>query len=169
MSNDEPTSLQDVARRALDKHEGVSGRQLDAIARDKGLKIVYTTINHMAAGTYKSRPGRPTLEALAELSGLPLEQVYAAARLPMPMKPFRDDIPDDADLLDGPQRRAVIDTIRLFAQQNKANAALRAELEGGGGRAGSPAPNTDRVIEDEPITPKDAGEPRARRRPAPPG
>lgn len=140
MSNDEPQTLRDVAKAALAK-SGVGGRALDRLAKQKGLTIAYTTINHMAAGTYKSRPGRPTLEALAALSGYTLEQVYRAARAPMPLKPLRDDLPDDADLLDGPQRRVVIDAIRLFAQQNRELATLRAVTGEDGDRHVSAAAN----------------------------
>lgn len=129
MSNDEPQTLKDVAQAALDNNRGMSGRQLDAEAKRRKLKIVYTTINHMAAGTYKSKPGRETLVALAELSGYTLEQVYRAARLPMPLKPFRDDLPEDADHLTGTQRRVVLDAIRQFAQQNLHAHALELELE----------------------------------------
>ena len=114
-----PRSLRDVAQRALDKHEGVSGRELDRIAKRRGLKIVYTTINHIAAGTYKSKPSRGTLEALADLSGYPRAVVYAAAEQPMPLASLADQLPPDADLLTGAQRDAVLAIIRQFATTNR--------------------------------------------------
>lgn len=120
MSNDEPKSLRDVARAALDRHKGVSGRQLAEIARGKGLTIVSTTINHMAAGTYTSRPTAKTLDALAELSGLSREVVYRVADQPLALAPLRDALPPDADLLDGPQREAVLAVIRQFAAAQRA-------------------------------------------------
>lgn len=129
MSTDGPQSLREVAQAALDNNRGVSGRQLGELAKKKGLKIVYTTINHIAAGTYTSRPSKDTLHALAVLSGFSLDEVYAAAKMPAPMAPLRDDLPPDADLLQGPQRRLVIETIRLLAQQDRRLAELDVELE----------------------------------------
>jgi hypothetical protein len=131
MSNDDPQTLKDVAQAALDNNRGMSGRSLDVEAKRRGLSIVYTTINHMVAGTYKSTPGRKTLEALAELSGYSVEQVYRAAKVPMPMRPLAEDLPPDSDLLTGPQRRVVIDTVRLFAQQNRALHESEARAKGG--------------------------------------
>lgn len=131
MSNDAPLTLKDVANAALRK-QGVSGRQLQEKARKDGWTISYTTVNHLAAGSYNSRPSRSTLEALAGLSGIPLEDVYAAAEMPMPLKPLSEDLPPEADLLDGAQRRVVIDAIRQFAQQNRRLADLQFELEKAG-------------------------------------
>jgi hypothetical protein len=131
-----------VAQAALDSNPGTTGRELDRQAKKRGLSIVYTTINAMAAGTYNSRPSRKTLEALSELSGFSLEEVYAAAKMPLPLKPLRDDLPPDADLLDGTQRRIVIDAIRSFAQQNRRLAELNADLKELMGNAEHPAPKT---------------------------
>ncbi|MDF9717641.1 hypothetical protein [Nocardioides sp. ChNu-99] len=138
MSNDEPRTLRDVALAALDRHKGVSGRQLAVIAKGKGLTIVATTINHIAAGTYRSKPSPKTLDALAELSGYTREQVYRVADKPMAMAPLRDVLPPDADLLDGPQREAVIAVIRQFAAAQKA----LYDREEVGHDAGSAAPTS---------------------------
>lgn len=143
MSNDVPANLREVAQRASLRHGGAKGRGIAREAERIGVTMTHTTFDNLLTGRYKSRPGRETLEALAALSGCTLEQVYTAAGEPLPMSPLRDDLPPDADLLTGTQRRVVIDTIRLFAQQNKALAALRDELdEGGGAHAGGAAPNT---------------------------
>lgn len=140
MSNDEPQTLRDVAEAAVLRNGGVRGRGLGRIAEKRGLTLSYTTVDKILDGTYKSTPTRKTLEALAELSSYSLEQVYRAAKLPVPLRPLRDDLPADADLLDGPQRRVVLDTIRLFAQQNKALATLRGDLDEGGEADGDAAP-----------------------------
>lgn len=129
MSNDEPQSLRAVAQAASDRHDGARGRALGRAAEKAGQTIAYTTVDKILDGTYKSRPTRKTLDALAYLSGYSREQVYAAAGEPLPLKPLQDDLPPDADSLTGPQRRVVIDTIRLFAQQNLQAHALEAELE----------------------------------------
>jgi transcriptional regulator with XRE-family HTH domain len=144
MSNDAPMTLRDVAQAALAAHPGVSGRQLERLAKKRGLTISYTTINHLAAGTYKSRPSRKTLEALADLSGLDVEGVYRAAGEPLPRLPLRDDLPPDADLLDGTQRRLVVEMVRTFAQQNRQLATLRAgQREDVMGNAEHPAPTSN--------------------------
>lgn len=129
MNNDKPLTLKDVAQAASDKHGGARGRELGRIAKSKGLKLTYTTVDHMLEGRYKSKPGRGTLDALAALSGLDRESVYEAAGVPLPLKPLADDLPPDADLLTGPQRRVVIDTVRLFAQQNRSLHELEARAE----------------------------------------
>jgi hypothetical protein len=138
MNDDRPMTLRDVARAALDAHHGVSGRELDRLARKRGLSISYTTVNHLAAGTYKSRPSRNTLEALAELSGVPLAKVYEAAKVPMPMARLADQLPPDADLLSPAQREAVIAVVRQFAAANR---ALH-EREDVMGNAEHPAPTS---------------------------
>lgn len=118
MTADQPTTLRDVARAALDAHVGVSGRALERLAREHGLSISYTTINHLAAGTYKSRPSAKTLDALAALSGFTPAQVYAAAQLPLPQASFAEQLPPDVDLLTPPQRDSVLSIIRQFTQAN---------------------------------------------------
>jgi hypothetical protein len=117
------TTLQDVAKAALGAHAGVSGRELERVARRQGLTISYTTINGMAAGTYKSRPTRRTLDALADLSGYSREAVYAAAELPLPGPPFADELPPDVDRMHPHQRRAVIEVIRAFLADSEPHAA----------------------------------------------
>ena len=114
MTEHSRTTLQDVAKAALGAHPGVSGRELERVARKQGLTISYTTINGMAAGTYKSRPTRKTLDALAALAGYSREAVYAAAELPLPGPPFADELPPDVDRMQPHQRRAVIEVIRAF-------------------------------------------------------
>jgi hypothetical protein len=129
MNNDRPLTLKDVAKAASDKNDGARGRKLGRVAEGLGLKISYTTVDDILEGRYKSRPGRGILDALAELSGMNKEDVYAAAGVPLPLRPLADDLPPDADLLSGPQRRVVIDTVRLFAQHQRELAELRAANE----------------------------------------
>lgn len=115
---DEPLTLQDVARNVLERHD-VSGRQLQNLAQARGLTITYTTINHMAAGTYASKPKMETLDALAALSDYSVEQVYAAARQPAPKVLLRDRLPRSADTLSSHQIEAILTLVRLFVRQNE--------------------------------------------------
>lgn len=118
MTNERLT-LREVAQTVLTKHD-VSGRQLDALARKRGLTISYTTINGMASGSYSSTPSDKTLDALVALSGLDQAVVYAAARRPVPLKPLAERLPADADSLTGEQQDAVLAVVRQFAKVNRA-------------------------------------------------
>ncbi|MEV4991256.1 hypothetical protein [Pseudarthrobacter sp. LMD1-1-1.1] len=114
-----PKTLKDVAQAASDNNGGAGGRQLGRIAEKAGLTIAYTTIDKILAGTYTSRPGKKTLEALAQLSGLPLAVVYEAAQMELPQARLADQLPPDVDSLTPEQRKIVIDLARLFVKQNR--------------------------------------------------
>lgn len=114
-----PMTLKDVAQAASDNNGGAGGRQLGRIAEKAGLTIAYTTIDKILAGTYTSRPGKKTLEALAQLSGIPLALVYEAAQMELPQARLADQLPPDVDLLTPEQRRVVIELARLFIKQNR--------------------------------------------------
>ena len=68
-----------------------------AQAEKAGLTNADTTIDKILAGTYTSRPGRKTLEALAQLSDLPLAVVYEAAKMELPQARLADQLPSDVD------------------------------------------------------------------------
>ncbi|QNK52229.1 hypothetical protein H7F30_11490 [Dermacoccus sp. PAMC28757] len=112
MTNDDLT-LQKIAQSVLDKHQ-VSGRELTKLSARRGHPINYTTINGLAAGTHKARPTRKTLSALINLSDFTEAQVYEAAGLPVPLRPFAEDLPPDAD-----QHRAVLAVVCQFATANR--------------------------------------------------
>jgi hypothetical protein len=114
-----PKTLKDVAQAASDNNGGAGGRQLGRIAEKAGLTIAYTTIDKLLAGTYTSRPGKKTLEALAQLSDLPLAVVYEAAQMEPPQARLADQLPPDVDSLTIEQRKVVIDLARLFVKQNR--------------------------------------------------
>lgn len=115
-----PKTLKDIAQAASDNNGGAGGRQLGRIAEKAGLTIAYTTIDKILAGTYTSRPGRKTLEALAKLANLPLAVVYEAAQMEPPQARLADQLPPDVDSLTVEQRKIVIDLARLFIKQNRA-------------------------------------------------
>jgi hypothetical protein len=132
MTDDAPLTLREVAIEASRRAGGLQGRALDREAKRRGLTLSYTTVDRIIAGTYTSRPKSVTLEALAELSGIPLARVYDAAGLPMPLSPLAAALPPDADLLSAEQRRVVIDVVRQFAKQNRElDEARRAQRAGG--------------------------------------
>jgi len=115
-----PKTLKDVAQAASDNNGGAGGRQLGRIAEKAGLTLSYTTVDKILAGTYTSRPGRKTLEALAKLSDLPLAVVYEAAQMEPPQARLADQLPPEVDSLTIEQRKIVIDLTRLFIKQNRA-------------------------------------------------
>lgn len=121
-------TLQDVARTASDKNGGKGGRALQRLAETKGLTLSYATVDRILAGKYESTPQRPTIEALAVLAEMPIEKVYEAAGVPLPMAPFADQLPDGSDHLTVDQRRVVLDVIRGFIRDNDRMAALEYDL-----------------------------------------
>ncbi|MCL1900070.1 MAG: hypothetical protein FWG11_06120 [Promicromonosporaceae bacterium] len=73
-----------------------------------------TTLNHIGAGTYKSRPSAETVRAVAYLAGVSDDEAFTAAGLPIPGPPFADELPPDADELSPRSRKAVIEVIRAM-------------------------------------------------------
>ena len=142
MDNEPQLTLRDVALKASESVGGLQGRALDREAKRRGLTLSYTTVDKIIAGTYTSTPKRPTLEALAQLSGLPLEKVFQAANVPFPRRPLAELLPEDADLLSPDQTRVVIDVVRQFAKANRALASARQNKEVVG-NAQHPAPMND--------------------------
>ena len=122
--NSTDRTLRDIAQLASDRLGGIRGRALDREAKRRGLTLSYTTVDKILAGTYTSRPTRPTLEALSELSGVSREKVFAAAGVALPQKPLAEQLPSEVDSLTPDQRRVVIDLARVFVKQNQREQAL---------------------------------------------
>jgi hypothetical protein len=118
----EPQTLRSLVRQALDAR-GASGRQLATFAQGHGFRVTATTINHIAAGTYKSEPKPETIRAIAWLAGVTEEVAFAAAGVPMPGPPFADELPPGVDNLSPRSRRAAVEVLR---------ALVEAEQEAGG-------------------------------------
>lgn len=110
-------TLRDLVNQALDRHNATSGSELARLAKNNGYSIVHTTINHLRAGTYRSRPGRETLRAIAWLAGVPERVAYTAAGQPIPGKPFAEELPPNADLMSPEERDLVIRTIRMILKR----------------------------------------------------
>lgn len=105
---------------AFERHEVRSGAELERVAQKLGHKIVATTINHIRAGTYKPRPRKVTLVAIAKLAGVPLAVAYDAAGLPAPGPAFAEQIAavEGADYLTPNERDVVIRLVRLLAERH---------------------------------------------------
>ncbi|MDI2032965.1 hypothetical protein [Paenarthrobacter nitroguajacolicus] len=130
-------TLRQIAQMATDNNGGAKGRELDRIAKSKGLTLSYTTVNKIIAGTYTSRPGVKTVEALAKLAGVPVAEAFRAAGLEPPQASLAQQLPPEADTLTPEQRRVVIDLTRVFIKQNRLVHELRQEVVG---NADHPAP-----------------------------
>lgn len=114
-----PKTLKEIAQAASDNNGGARGRQLGRIAEQAGLTLSYTTVDKILAGTYTSRPSRKTLEALARLSGVPVADVYGAAKEALPQAKLADQLPPDVDSLTPEQRKVIIDIARVFLKENR--------------------------------------------------
>ncbi|MEU2418927.1 hypothetical protein ABZ546_14220 [Brachybacterium paraconglomeratum] len=121
-------TLQDVARAAADKNGGKGGRGLKRLAEAKGLTLSYTTVDRILQGKYESTPQRQTIEALAVLAEIPIEEAYEAAGVPLPGASLAEQLPDGSDNLSTHQRRVVLDVIRGFVRDNARMADLEHEL-----------------------------------------
>ena len=108
------TTLKDLLVQARVRHGNISGRALAELADEHGYHIDRTAVNTILAGTYRSRPTRGLVQAIAWLAGVDEEIALNAASLPIPGPPFADELPPDVDLLNPTQRHAVITMIRAF-------------------------------------------------------
>lgn len=138
-----PRTLREIADLAVSRNGGQGGRALGRAAEARGLTLSYTTVDKIRAGKYTSRPSHKTLQALSVLSGEPLEAVYDAAGVPLPLAPLADSLPEDADLLDADQRRVVIELVRVFAKQNRVVRAPQDEEVVGDGDAAPMTPEDE--------------------------
>ena len=120
-------TLTDLMKLAAKRHDA-SGRRLAELAVANGLDITYTTINHILAGTYRSRPGPRTLAAIAFLAGVEPARVYRAAGIPQPGRPFAEELPPGADYLTPRQRAAVIEVIRAMIEPRTLETTGEAEF-----------------------------------------
>lgn len=129
----EPRTLRSLVLAAQQQRGGASGRELARAAQKRGFKVTFTTLNAIAAGTYKSKPSPDTIRAIGWLAGVPEKVAFAAAGVPMPGPPFADELPPGVDNLTPRSRRAAIEVLR---------ALVEAEQKAGGERADRSAPKT---------------------------
>ncbi|MDP1878015.1 MAG: hypothetical protein Q8M17_10730 [Actinomycetota bacterium] len=114
---DSPTeeSLRDILAEILER-TGASRRELDRMASRRGLKLTHTTIGAILNGTHRGGYETRTLNAIADVGNVPRDRVYQAAGLPLPGRPFADELPDDVDFLDRASRDAVKRVISVMLE-----------------------------------------------------
>lgn len=126
-----PQTLRDLVVAAKESR-ATSARQLAFAAQRHGFKVVDTTLNAIAAGTYKSKPSDDTIRAIAWLADVSDEVAFAAAGVPMPGPPFAEELPPGVDYLSQPSRKAAVEILRALVRAERA----------GEGDAEQPAPKT---------------------------
>ncbi len=126
----EPRTLRDLVLDAR-QARATSNRQLALAAQRAGFKIVDTTLNGIANGTYKARPTSETIRAIAWLADVDEEVAFAAAGVPVPGPPFAEELPPGVDHLSKRSRRAAIEVLRALVEAERGQAGTEA---GGAGR-----------------------------------
>jgi len=121
-------TLKGLIEMAIERHQ-TSVRQLAFKAQEAGFKIVYTTINQIRNGIYKSQPSEVTLKAIAYLAGVDESVAFAAAGQPVPGPPLADELPPGADNLSPKSRKAVVEMVRVLVDLEKMNDVSNAILE----------------------------------------
>lgn len=109
-----PLTLKELLEQARARHGDASGRRLAEIAQANGHEIDRTQINAILGDTYMHRPRRKLLDAIAFLAAKPRDLVFAAAGEPRPRGDFREEIPEDADVLRPEYRQIVISLIKAL-------------------------------------------------------
>lgn len=120
----ETETLKGLIEMAIERHQ-TSARQLAFKAQEAGFKIVYTTINQIRNGIYKSKPSEVTLKAIAYLAGVEESVAFAAAGQPVPGPPLADELPPGADHLSPKSRKAVVEMVRVLVDLEAGNNAQR--------------------------------------------
>lgn len=113
---------------ALQRHS-TSARQLAMKAQAAGHQIVYTTLNQIRNGTYKSVPNSYTIKAIAWLAGVREEVAFTAAGQTVPGPPLADELPPGADNLSPKSRKVVLDMVRVLVDLEAGNHDTQDKLQ----------------------------------------
>lgn len=116
--------------------EGWSSRRIERETEKHGRKISYASVSRYLNGTHPQNPDAATLQALADVFGVHVNELRDALGRPGVGEPF--DLGEDGARLTGPQREAIRTTVRLFVEQNDA-LADHAQQDG----ATTTAPSSD--------------------------
>jgi hypothetical protein len=108
-------SLSELLDRWLREHSE-SGRSFARRADLLGHDLSYSTVNDLRRGALR-KVSDAKLDAIADTAGLPRAQVYAAAGLPAPGRPFAEELPDGVDLLDQRERNAVVELLKVMVDR----------------------------------------------------
>ena len=117
-------TMQDIIEEILARPDVRSARHMDQLATKMGYSLAYTSISAIRNGTHSGKYQTRTLEAIAAVGNMPRKRVYAAAGLPLPGKPFADELPDDVDFLDRPSREAVLGVVRVLLEARSPSRAV---------------------------------------------
>ena len=98
--------------------EGWSSRRIERETEKHGRKISYASVSRYLNGTHPQNPDAATLQALADVFGVHVNELRNALGRPGVGEPF--DLGEDGARLTGPQREAIRTTVRLFVEQNDA-------------------------------------------------
>lgn len=125
--------MEDIAslvRRAL-RDRGLSLREAEHLSELNGSRVSYATISKITKGNYK--PGEKTLQGLAPVLLIPIEELRTAAAVDEPGTPFR--LPDWSSRLSAEERAAVEHVARVMVE-----AKDERRQRGGGEHADGSAP-----------------------------
>lgn len=112
-------TLQDLIDKAMIKHQVRSAAALARVGKAAGYRVSHTTISDMRSGKYPWVPSEATLEMLADLAGVSLEEAYAAADMGDPGEPYTP--PKAAKHLNPKQRELVDMIIRALVESQEQN------------------------------------------------
>jgi transcriptional regulator with XRE-family HTH domain len=116
--------------------EGISARELARRARERGHSLNHDTAARYVRGDHGT-PDEATLIALADVLGIPLSRLRAAANLPAEItEPYTP--PAEASRLTRRQRRAVDEIIRSMLDPVGRPRAVKAVSEPAARRRGAP-------------------------------
>ena len=109
-------TLADLLALAEKRQQVKGGRALARRAVELGHEVSHTTLNKILAGRAENRQSATTLEAIAALAEVSRARVHTAAGRPVPGRPFREELPPEADLLTRKQRDAVLGVVRALLE-----------------------------------------------------
>ncbi|MDN5639495.1 MAG: helix-turn-helix domain-containing protein [Actinomycetia bacterium] len=100
--------------------EDLSYREIQRRAERHGERVSTATISSYMTGSHSSTPSPKVLRAFAAAFGVSVETLTSDAGLPAVGSRF--ELPAEADILDGQERRVVVDLIRTMASMKRAAA-----------------------------------------------
>lgn len=126
----------------LSRAQRMNQPQIVKRSNDLGVPLSKGNVSRYLSGKHPEKPQHATLDAFAQVFGIPVEDLEAAATHSAG-DPFQAD--PSADLLTPPQRTAVNEIIRLLAESNKgANHDREAESQQGPETSSQEHARTDR-------------------------
>jgi hypothetical protein len=113
-------TLADLLAIAERRQDVAGGRALARRAAELGHDVSHTTLNKILSGKADNRQSVGTLDAIAALAGVSRSRAHTAAGRRAPGKPFADELPAEADLLNRKQRDVVLGVVRALLDSGAA-------------------------------------------------